>query len=231
MTSRAFAGSGFIVLATPAGTEPAPHQVCPWYESHPGWCPPDLSIAKATFAGLGNPMTSTLVMTVIGPDRTGLVDDLARTVAAHGGNWQESRMCHLGGRFAGLMRVVVPAEQVELLQTALASLGATGLTVVAQDAADMPARAGETRATVELVGQDRPGLLREVTRVLAQHQLNIEDLTSERADAPFEGGTVFKARAMISAPASTDLAAVAHELELIAADLLVDIRLDRGDRP
>jgi glycine cleavage system regulatory protein len=166
-------------------------------------------------------------MTVIGPDRTGLVDDLARTVAAHEGNWQESRMCHLGGRFAGLMRVVVPAEQVDLLQAALANLGTNGLTVVVQDADLANANAATARATVELVGQDRPGLLREVTRVLAQHQLNIEDLTSERADAPFEGGTVFKARALVSAPPGTDLEALGRELELIAADLLVDIRLDR----
>jgi glycine cleavage system regulatory protein len=173
-------------------------------------------------------MTSTLVMTVIGPDRTGLVDELARTVAAHGGNWQESRMCHLGGRFAGLMRVVVPAEQVDLLQTALTALGQAGLTVVVQEATEPGNPVGTSRAAVELVGQDRPGLLREVTRVLAQHQLNIEELTSERADAPFEGGTVFKARALISAPAATDLDLVGRELEQIAVDLLVDIRLETG---
>jgi glycine cleavage system regulatory protein len=110
------------------------------------------SIAKAAVAALAARMTSTLVMTVIGPDRTGLVDDLARTVAAHGGNWQESRMCHLGGRFAGLMRVVVPAEQVQLLQTALAALGQDGLTVVVQDATEPGGPIGTTRAAVELVG-------------------------------------------------------------------------------
>ena len=67
-------------------------------------------------------MLATLVMTVIGPDRPGLVQLLATRVADHGGNWLESRMCRHGGQFAGLLRVEVAEEQSDALRRALAGL-------------------------------------------------------------------------------------------------------------
>ncbi len=69
-----------------------------------------------------------LVMTLIGPDRTGLVESVARTVAEHGGNWLESRMCRLGGEFAGILRIEIPAEKKAALLTALQKI--SGLNVV-----------------------------------------------------------------------------------------------------
>ena len=51
-----------------------------------------------------------LVLTLIGPDRPGLVEAVAQPIAANGGNWLESRMAHLGGKFAGILRVDVPAD-------------------------------------------------------------------------------------------------------------------------
>ena len=75
-------------------------------------------------------MLATLVMTVIGPDRPGLVQLLATRVADHGGNWLESRMCRLGGQFAGLLRVEVAEEQSDALRRALAGLEAEGLNVI-----------------------------------------------------------------------------------------------------
>ena len=55
-----------------------------------------------------------LVMTIISPDRTGLVEAVARAVADHGGNWLESRMCRLGGEFAGILRVEIPAAGLSI---------------------------------------------------------------------------------------------------------------------
>ena len=68
-----------------------------------------------------------LVMTIIGPDRTGLVESVARVVAEHGGNWLESRMCRLGGEFAGLLRIEIPAEKKSPLLAALQELQKDGL--------------------------------------------------------------------------------------------------------
>ncbi len=79
-----------------------------------------------------------LVLTLIGPDRPGLVESLAKRVADHGGNWLESRMAHLAGQFAGILRVEVPPDKIDALQRALGELEAEGLRVVAQDGGSEP---------------------------------------------------------------------------------------------
>ena len=173
-------------------------------------------------------MLTTFVMTVIGADRTGLVDSLARTVADQGGNWLESRMCHLGGQFAGLMRVEIAEEKAASLRSAIESLTAGGLSITIQsDDAVTTAPAGSL-AMVDLVGQDRPGLLRQITGVFAKHGLNVEELESERAAAPLGGGTLFKATATVFVPESVDLDTLGDDLEKIATDLMVDIQLAPG---
>lgn len=168
-------------------------------------------------------MLSYLVLTVIGPDRPGLVKSIATCIADQGGNWLESRMCRLGGQFAGILRVEVPPEKAPGLIAALPHLEHAGLTVnVCSEGTTQPA-SPSSLATIEIVGQDRPGILRQVTSVLASHELNVEDLSSERIDAPMAGGTLFKARAVVSVPAHARLSAVRADLERIAADLMVDL--------
>ncbi len=170
-------------------------------------------------------MNSSLVMTVIGPDRPGLVQLVAACVADHGGNWLESRMCHLGGQFAGLLRVEVDAARRDALVKALQGLETAGLRVIVHAEAG-PALAGQgTTAWVELVGQDRPGILRSISAVLAAHGVNVEELASERESAPMGGGTLFKARAKVLVPAGVSQAKVRADLEKIAADLMVDLTL------
>jgi glycine cleavage system regulatory protein len=79
---------------------------------------------------------------------------------------------------------------------------------------------------LELVGQDRPGILRAVSAVLAAHGLNVEDLASERVSAPMGGGTLFQARVRVAVPATASLSAVRADLEKIASDLMVDLKLN-----
>jgi glycine cleavage system regulatory protein len=69
-----------------------------------------------------------LVMTLIGPDRTGLVESVVRVMVGHGGNWLESRMCRLGGEFAGILRIEIPAGRKSSLLAALQKI--SGLNVV-----------------------------------------------------------------------------------------------------
>ncbi|MFZ1073123.1 MAG: ACT domain-containing protein [Verrucomicrobiia bacterium] len=164
-----------------------------------------------------------LVMTIIGPDRTGLVESVARVVADHGGNWLESRMCRLGGEFAGILRVELPAEKRQALLNALQNLQSTGLTVVVRpgDAA-VPSAPGRSVA-LEIVGHDRPGIVREITSVLARANVNVEEFSSEVASAPMSGETLFKATARLQLPEGCDLSTLKKDLEKIAADLLVDV--------
>ena len=173
-------------------------------------------------------MLATLVLTVIGADRPGLVQMVAARVADHGGNWLESRMCHLGGQFAGILRVEVAQERRDELVTALRTLEVDGLSVIIHaGGAEVgnPSGAGGSLATVELVGHDRPGILRSVSGVFAAHGVNVEELASERVSAPMDGGTLFKARITVFVPTQVRLAAVRTDLEAIASDLMVDIKL------
>jgi len=166
-----------------------------------------------------------LVMTVIGRDRPGLVESVARLVADHGGNWLESRMCRLGGEFAGILRVHVPSEREPSLRAALANLQGQGLSVVVQaDRADPSAPS--PAALIELVGHDRPGIVRDISAVLAAQGVNVEELHTECASAPMSGETLFKAEARLHLPPACDVARLRHDLERLAADLQVDISFE-----
>lgn len=175
-------------------------------------------------------MLATLVMTVIGADRPGLVQLVASRVADHGGNWLESRMCRLGGQFAGILRVEVAKERRDELVNALRTLEVDGLRVIMHADGDVTtpgagATASGSLVTMELVGNDRPGILRSVSGVFAAHGVNVEELASERVNAPMDGGVLFQARATVFVPANVKLAAVRADLEKIASDLMVDVKL------
>ncbi|MBK9138986.1 MAG: ACT domain-containing protein [Verrucomicrobia bacterium] len=166
-----------------------------------------------------------VVMTVIGADRPGIVEAVARVVAEHGGNWLESRMCRLGGQFAGILRAQVPPDRRPALCDALKAMAASGLTIVVEEDEAAPPAPPSGLAVIELVGQDRPGIVREISAALARQRINVEELTTEVVSAPMSGEPLFKARATVTAPADADLAPLRRELEKIAADLQVDIAI------
>jgi len=170
-------------------------------------------------------MQPSLVMTVIGQDRPGLVESVARVVAQNGGNWLESRMSRLGGQFAGILRVEVPTGHEQRLTDALHALNAEGLTVVVHS--DRAVQTGPARLTIlEIVGQDRPGIVNQITHALAEHRVNVEELETECASAAMSGETLFKARAKLSIPESASAAEVRKRLEKIAEDLIVEISFE-----
>ncbi len=168
-------------------------------------------------------MQKPLVMTVLGRDRTGLVESVASIVAEHGGNWLESRMCRLGGQFAGILRIEVPADKQSVLTRALEGLQSHGLSVLVY--ADQPGAvsAAGTLTSLEIVGHDRPGIVRQISRALAAQGVNVEELSSELVSAPMSGETLFKAQATLRLPANCRVADLRKQLEEIAADLMVDI--------
>jgi glycine cleavage system regulatory protein len=177
-------------------------------------------------------MQRLLVMTLLGQDRPGLVRSVAALVTEHGGNWLESRMSRLGGHFAGILRVEVPADRETPLVEALKHLSDRGLHVVVhpdQPPVEPPAAQAQT---LEIVGQDRPGIVREIAQALAGHNVNVEELRTECASAAMSGETLFKATARLAIPAGCDLHGLRRELEKIAADLIVDISLESAsERP
>lgn len=167
-----------------------------------------------------------LVMTVIGHDRPGLVESIARIVATHGGNWLESRMCRLGGEFAGILRIHIDAAAQEALERDLRALQAQGITVAASPGRSGPETSGGRMAGLELVGQDRPGIVREISHALARQGVNVEELTTECSSAPMSGEMLFTARARLQIPDGCPLPDLRKELERIGGNLLVDVRLE-----
>lgn len=167
-------------------------------------------------------MQSYLIMTVLGSDRTGLVRSLADTVARHGGNWLESRMARLAGQFAGIIRIECPADTVDALLKELRDPGIPGLTVQGvRESAEAPSE--RRLIQVDVVGNDRPGIVRELTAAISGAGGNVEELTTGLESAPMSGHPMFRAHGAISVPGEADIEQLVAAIEAIGGDLTVDL--------
>ncbi len=169
-------------------------------------------------------MKQSLVMTVIGQDRPGLVESLSAIIEAHGGNWEESRMVRLAGQFAGLLHVHVPTEQAAELEATLRGL--ERLSVVVSRAPEEPAASEESHLLeLEVEGQDHPGIVHRVAQAVAARGVNIEELETDLGSAPMTGQKMFLARARLLAPKSVRLEDLTDDLEDLADDLMVEVKI------
>lgn len=167
-------------------------------------------------------MQSYLIMTVLGSDRPGLVRSLADTVERHGGNWLESRMARLAGQFAGIVRIECPSASVDALLNELRTPGIPGLTIqAAREAVEAPAK--RRTLIVDVVGNDRPGIVRELTAAIAHAGGNVEELTTGLESAPMSGHPMFRAHGVISIPEDGEPATLTAAIEGLGGDLTVDV--------
>lgn len=169
-------------------------------------------------------MKSFLVLTLLGTDRPGIVNSLANIVATHGGSWLESRMARLAGQFAGIARIECPPDAVEALLQALGPQCIPGLTVqVVREDAPEP----ELRRTLiaDVVGNDRPGIVRELTAAIARAGGNVEELTTGLESAPMTGQTMFRAHGVVSIPEETQTSILIAAIESLGGDLTVDLSI------
>jgi glycine cleavage system regulatory protein len=166
---------------------------------------------------------TTLVLTVVGDDRVGLVKALADIVSGNGGNWERSHLAELAGTFAGVVLVTVPDRGADQLRAALA--GIDGLLEVAVRATDAEAapNASRRRVRLDLLGNDRPGIVAAVSGVLAEHGLGVADLQTRTREAPMAGGLLFEASAVVTVEDEAALDAVRAALEELATEILVDV--------
>ncbi|EAP98113.1 hypothetical protein JNB_14153 [Janibacter sp. HTCC2649] len=171
-------------------------------------------------------MTTTLVLTVIGDDRAGLVKALADVIESGGGNWERSHLSELAGKFAGIVTVTVPEDRADALRDALAPLDGL-LAVAVHDTAaagsDAEPREARQELRIDLLGNDRPGIVGAVSGVLAKHDLSVVELQSSTRDAPMAGGRLFEATALVTVPAGADVAALQADLEELATEIMVDV--------
>lgn len=166
---------------------------------------------------------ATLVLTVTGKDRAGLVSALADAIADHGGSWGHSQLTELAGRFAGIVTVEIPEGKAEELEAALRSLsGVRDLGVDTASEANGPT--GEV-IHLELVGNDRPGIVKEVTGALVAHGVRIESMETRTSSAPMAGGDLFELTAVLRPGPESDLSGARAALEALASELMVDLSL------
>jgi glycine cleavage system regulatory protein len=164
---------------------------------------------------------ASLILTVVGPDRPGLVRALSEAVAACGGSWLESRMARLAGQFAGIVLVEAPESLLEDLR----ALENQGLRIGVQSGAPgVSAAIAEPRLALEVVGNDRPGIVRDIAQILAECGVNIEELTTGVASGSFSGETLFRVTALLRAPSEAAVDTMRVGLERLGNELMVDIQ-------
>ena len=169
-----------------------------------------------------------LVITVFAPDKAGQVERIAQCIAEHGGNWLESRMSRMAGQFAGILRVGVPAEAHDELIAALHGLAPDGIRVLIAESGIEQSCTWKPIA-MDLVGNDRPGIVRDITRVLTEQGVNLERLVTDARPAPMSNEPLFHAEAILAVPLTLSLEVLQARLETLADELMVELELRPED--
>jgi len=173
--------------------------------------------------------TAALVVTVMGPDRPGIVSLISDRAQRFGANWAASRLANIAGEFAGMVHFEVPRENVDALAEALRGLESSGLRLVIAKADGGTTPSGLRGVELELVGEDRIGIVSNLTRILAESGISIETIHTELATGKAAGKPTFKIAAHLLVPAALSSDELRTRLETLASEMMVDIAL--GDRP
>lgn len=170
-------------------------------------------------------MQTHMLISFIADDRPGLVKSLSEVVNAHQGNWLESRMAKLSGKFAGVVRVALPEDRVGEFDGALHALENTGLTLRLETCPDTPVATDLVPYRLEIIGHDRPGIVHEFSAALARRHINVFDMRSDITSAAMSAEPLFTAVASFHVPADLDIDELRDQLETIADELLLEYTL------
>lgn len=170
-------------------------------------------------------MVASLVVTVVGPDRPGIVSLLSTKAQGFGANWAGSRMASLAGQFAGMVHFEVPPEHADALAAALMELESTGLKIGIERSEGTPVPEGRRLVRLELVGHDRPGIVRDLSGALAQRGVSIEELHTEIVSGAMTAEHLFKVKAELLVPKAVSNDDVRRALEALANEMMVDVEL------
>jgi len=172
------------------------------------------------------PMQTAYIVTFVGDDRPGLVEALSSTVEENGGNWLESRLAQLGGKFTGLMRVSLPSDRGTSLERALERLTEYGLSVSVTRLDNLsPSEHSGRDINLSVIGPDRPGIVREVAHALSARRINVVDMESGVTSAPMSAELLFQAEIVATIPDDTDMLDLQTSLDDIANSMALDIEL------
>jgi glycine cleavage system regulatory protein len=171
-------------------------------------------------------MNTSIILTIIAADQPGIIRTVSKALKNHGGNWNQSSMSSLAGQFAGILLASVPSENTEACLAELQALEAGGIRVITHVSGDQAKTEKTNTYSLNLVGNDRPGIVHEITSLLAKHQVSVLDFETKVEGASMGGGQLFMANAQLLVPESMGLDELEAELEDLANDLMVDIRFD-----
>lgn len=163
-----------------------------------------------------------LILTLVGKDKPGLVESLAQKVYALDGNWLSSNFSYMAGHFAGFAQVNVPVQNHPTLISFLEQHPHLTIHSISTEEQD---KQENSIALIEVVGNDKPGIVQELTAILSRYNINIMKFESSCQSAPNWGNLLFKATATVSVPPEFDLDPLSKDLEDIANDLVVDIEI------
>lgn len=167
-------------------------------------------------------MTDYLVLTVIADDREGIVEQISQTIIEHGGNWMESSMARLAGKFAGILMVEVePAKHADLEQ-ALSSLSAHGIKIIVEQSAPSQEKDAQV-SCIEIVANDRPGIVGEISALLASNNVSLMSLETFCESTPMSAGMMFYAHTYLQLPEGMTADQLTDILESLSDDLMVEI--------
>jgi len=169
-------------------------------------------------------MQEDLIVTFVGNDRPGIVQEMSAEVSALGGNWLESQMSRMAGKFAGVARISIDVKQVEALSEGLTAI--SGLSILLERAEPSPDDVMALAFTLSIIGPDRPGIMSEVTTALVSNQVNLAEVATRVGPAPMTGDQTFFAEVNILVPEGVPMVSLENALQRIADDLAVDIRFE-----
>ncbi len=170
---------------------------------------------------------ASLVVTAIARDRPGLVNLLSDRARGFGANWAGSRMASLAGQFAGMVQFDVPKENADALATALLALESQGLRVVIERSDTPEPPVGRRVVSLEFTGPDRPGIVRELSGLLAQRGVSIEELSTHIVDGAAGTPHMFSVKALLVVPESLANEELQRALDALAVEMRADIGLGR----
>ncbi|GAB2189604.1 ACT domain-containing protein [Sessilibacter sp. MAH1] len=165
------------------------------------------------------------VMTVLTDDKPGIVEFIANIIERNNGNWTESQLQHLHGKFAGILSITLESNLRAQLESDLQALTAKGIHYQLSWSSPTLPSTGKT-AKLSVLGPDRTGIIKEIAQALAQRSINLLNLESRCTSAPWTGEALFEANAEISVPKSTDMEELVNKLSVITDELGLELTLE-----
>jgi glycine cleavage system transcriptional repressor len=172
-------------------------------------------------------MHKQMVLTAVGRDRPGVVEEFTKLIVHYDGNIEASRMVRLGGDFAMLVFVSAPEDRVYELRRAVDELHYTKFDVLTRlsEALDEVEDPQWSRCTITVLGADHMGIINQVAQYLTEQGINLESMHTEVSAAPMSGTPLFTMSAEVVVPPRLAVDDLREALEFIGDEMGVDTKV------